>query len=85
MIKISRTEAYWGLDEFDMKVIDQELDSLVSQAKNAGKEMSIQYFLEDEETITLKVYWDGKEVETFRFINKTKPTETALKKLNKDK
>ncbi|KIO64278.1 MULTISPECIES: hypothetical protein [Bacillaceae] len=36
--KISRPEAYAGFDETDFEVMDYELDSLYSQAKNAGKE-----------------------------------------------
>ncbi|KIO64277.1 hypothetical protein B4065_2745 [Caldibacillus thermoamylovorans] len=32
--------------------------------------MDFQFFLEDEKTIVLNVYRDGKEVETLRFENK---------------
>lgn len=71
-IKISRVDAYAGFDEIDFKVMDQELHSISNSDQRHGRELSMQFFLEDEKTIALKVYWDGEEVETFRFENKGK-------------
>lgn len=67
MKRLSETEAYTALDDTDLQVINHELQSLFDQAKDAGKVMVYQYFLEDEKTITLEVYWDGEKVETYRF------------------
>jgi len=81
MIKISSTEAFQGFDEIDIKVVDDELDGLFHSDARNDREMTYQYFLEDEKTITLKVYWDGEEVATYRFKNKGKITDVAREKL----
>lgn len=67
MLKLSKERAYERLDDTDIKVAEQELDSLRSQAENTGKDMTYQFFLEDEKTIALYVYWNGEAVETYRF------------------
>ncbi|MDF2789235.1 MAG: hypothetical protein K0S80_2333 [Neobacillus sp.] len=71
--KISEKEAYAGLDETDINVIEFELSSLIHSDQRTDREMTYHYFLENEDTISLFVYWDNEWVKTFRFeykINK---------------
>lgn len=67
MIKLSKDEAYAALSDTDKKVIEYELDSLHSQAANAGKEMTYEFFQEDDAIIALVVSWNGEQVELYRF------------------
>lgn len=78
MIKISKVDAFQGMDEIDLKVMDQELDLLFST--KGEKEMTQQFFL-DEENIFLKFYWDGEEVQTITFKNKAGLTANGIEKL----
>jgi hypothetical protein len=82
MIKISKIDAYAGMDEIDFKVMDQELNQIFSQRGN--KEMTHQFFLDgDGECIVMEVYFDGKLVETYRFKNKGVLTDTANAKIGR--
>lgn len=72
MIKISKNEAYSELDDIDVKVIDQELDLMFNSDQRFGREMTTQFFLKDEDTINLLVYWDGQEVANYEFKRKPK-------------
>jgi len=72
MIKISKNEAYSGLDDIDVKVIDQELDLMFNSDQRFEREMTTQFFLKDEDTINLLVYWDDQEVANYEFKRKSK-------------
>lgn len=69
MIKISRTEAYKGMDRIDFEVMDQELDLVFNSSQRNGRDMTHQFFL-DNGFIVLKMYWDKEVVQTLRFENK---------------
>ncbi len=83
MIKIAKVDAYQGMDETDFKVMDQELDLLWST--RGEQEMTQQFFLEDESTIALIVYWDRKEVANIRFSNKGKLMDHTKELIVKEK
>jgi len=70
MLKLDAAEAYLGLDDIDIKVIEQELWELRNSVNRLKRNMRHQFFLEDKKTITLVVYWDDKEVKRYRFQNK---------------
>jgi hypothetical protein len=77
--KIVIIDAYQGLDEMDLKVIDQELDLLYHSDQRGNREMTKQFFLESEDTIVLEVYWGGSRVQKYRFKNKGVLTEEGQK------
>ena len=70
MIKISRFEAYQGMNETDFKVMDQELYQVIHSDERGNREVSYQFFLDSDQSIVLKMYWDKELVHTVRFNNK---------------
>jgi predicted DNA-binding protein len=79
MIKLAKVDAYQSMDETDFKIMDQELNDLFNSGQRNGREMTQEFFLEDENTILLVIYWDGVEVERFSFKNKGGLTEEGKK------
>lgn len=70
MKPIDEKVAFLGLDPVDIRVIEDELYNLRNSVQRFKRHMTHKYFLEDRNTIKLVVYWDDKEVEVFRFVNK---------------
>ena len=82
MLRISKIDAYAGMDEIDFKVMDQELNQIFSQRGN--KKMTHQFFLDDDgESIVMEVYFDDELVETYRFKNKGVLTDNANGKIGR--
>ncbi|MBM7650539.1 hypothetical protein JOC78_003536 [Bacillus ectoiniformans] len=79
MIKISRVEAYQGMDEIDFSVMDEELYTCFNSDQRHDREQTQQFFLLDENTIILEVYWDGEKVHTVSFKNKADLTDQGKK------
>ncbi len=79
MKKISRVDAFQGLDEIDFKVMDQELQLTFDSDQRNGKEMTQQFYLDKDNHIVLEVYWGGEVVQTLRFQNKGVLTEEGKK------
>ncbi|WP_428909422.1 CopG family transcriptional regulator [Niallia sp. Krafla_26] len=77
MNKISKVDAFQGMDETDFKVMDQELESIWNT--KGDKEMTQQFFLDEKGDIFLKVYYDGEEVQSICFKNKSGLTEVGKK------
>lgn len=75
MIKIEESEARQSLTSMDLKVITQEIDDIYQSDQRFDREMTAQYF-SDDENIYLKVYWDEKEVAHYRFDNKLNKLKT---------
>lgn len=70
--ELTEKEAYKQLDDIGVQVADQELGFQRIWAENAGKEMTCRYFLEDwfddkGKNIAVVVYWNGEQVELYRF------------------
>lgn len=70
--EITEKEVFARLDDIGVKVVEQELGYQENWAKNAGKEMTCRFFLEDwvigkGKSIVVVVYWNGEAVETYRF------------------
>ncbi|KAB2334294.1 hypothetical protein [Bacillus mesophilum] len=78
-IKISKVDAFAGMGEIDHKVMDDELHGLFHSDHRNGREMTDQFFLNSDNTITLEVYWDGKLVQDIRFNNSGKLSEQGRK------
>ncbi|MCY9517762.1 ribbon-helix-helix domain-containing protein [Paenibacillus apiarius] len=70
MKRISKIDAYQGMDDIDFKVMDQELAQHYSFANNK-EDISHEFFLDDDGScIVMKVYFVGEEVAVYRFQNK---------------
>lgn len=67
MISITEKHAFLYLSDLDRKVIDDELKALFNSVQRSKRHMTHKYFLEDDRTIALVVYWGDKEVERYRF------------------
>lgn len=80
---LTKAEAYAKLDEINVEVAEQELESQKSWAENAGAKMTYQFFQEDLETIALVIFYDGKQVELYRFLIETdeEPEELSAEKV----
>lgn len=72
MKKITVDDAYQGMDEIDFKVMDQELDLIANSDQRGKREMTKQFFLDEQGSIILEVYWDGELVQSICFSNKGK-------------
>jgi hypothetical protein len=70
MKKISKVDAYQGMNEIDFKVMDQELEALLNSDQRGAQKMEHQFFLDNDGFIVLEAYWDGRIVHTLRFENK---------------
>jgi hypothetical protein len=73
--RITKIDAYQGLDEIDFKVMEQELSHQYSFASDL-KDVSHEFYLEDDGScIVMKIYHVGEEVALYRFRNKGVVTE----------
>lgn len=79
MLKISRVDAYQGMDEIDFKVMDQEMYQISNSPLCGNSETTSQFFLDEDGYIVLEMYYDKKLVHTLRFENKGELTEQGKK------
>lgn len=79
MKKISKVDAYQGLSKIDFKVMDQELQSVFNSDQRKGRNMTHQFFLDNDGYIVLEMYWDDTLVQTMSFENKGVLTEEGKK------
>lgn len=84
MKKIATVDAYQGMDEIDFNVMDQELQSLFESNQRNGREMTHQFYLDEDNYIVLDVLWDDIVVQTIRFKNKGVLTEEGKKVVTKE-
>ena len=70
MKKISRVDAYSGMDEMDFKVMKQEQYLAFHSNERKESEMTEQFFLDASGDIVLEMYWDSELIHTVRFKNK---------------
>lgn len=81
MIKISKVEAYQSFNETDFSVMEDELYLCASSDQRGDREQKQQFFLLDETTIILEIYWNDEKVRTVAFENKAELTEQGKKRL----
>lgn len=79
MKKISRVDAFAGMDEIDHKVMEQELQSIFESDQRNEREQTQQFYLDEENFIVLDVLWEDTVVQTLRFKNKGVLTEEGKK------
>ena len=85
MIKISKVEAYQSFNETDFSVMEDELYLCASSDQRGDREQKQQFFLLDETTIILEIYWNDEKVHTVAFENKAELTEQGKKRLGEQK
>lgn len=85
MIKISNTDAYQGMDKIDISVMEDEIYTCFNSDQRGEREQTQQFFLLDETTIILEVYWNGERVHEVSFENKANLTESGKMKLAEQK
>lgn len=85
MLKISRVEAYQGMNEIDFIVMEDELYTCFNSDQRGNRKQSHEFYLIDETTFILEIYWDDEKVHTVSFENKAELTESGKEKLNKEK
>lgn len=67
MKRISALDAFQGMDEVDLKVMDQEVAEVFNSAQRKGRKMTKQFFQDSDGSILLVLYWGNKAVHTLRF------------------
>lgn len=86
VIKISKFEAFQGMNEIDFKVYDYEIDMIQNWAIDNGHKVDSQFYLDHNNTILINFYDEFKNVvHSLRFQNKGTLTETGKKAIDKEK
>lgn len=58
-VRITRPEAYSKFKEEDFELMDEELNRLYQESKEAGKEQTMEFFyMKEKDLVILEIYWD---------------------------
>lgn len=81
MIEISKVEACQCIDENDFSVMEDEVYLCFNSDQRKGRKQIERFFILNEETIMLEIYWDDECVHTVTFANRSELTEHVKARL----
>lgn len=72
MFRIPKAKAYQSIDENDFAVMEDEIYLCFNSDQRRGRKQTERFYIVNEETIMLEIYWDDECVQDVTFSNRSK-------------
>ncbi len=71
MFRITKVEALRSIDDNDFQVLEDEVFACFNSDQRKGRTQSEKFFILNEKTIMLEIYWNEECVHTVTFANRS--------------